>query len=101
MDDAEERPAEATGQLVIREHEGFFTPKLMRRYFEAAVSQTAVLAKLHPLHPLVSGDEFIEYLSPRTQAAWIGFALGMRTVQRMAKAADTSGVGTSAGGPKE
>ncbi len=85
MTDAEEREAQPTGQLVIRDREGCLSVAAMQRLFEQSVRQTEALQRQFTLHHVVSGKEFIEYASYKTQAAWIGFAIGMRCLQRIAK----------------
>jgi hypothetical protein len=95
----EERPAQPTGQLVIRDREGCISVKAVQAYFEGSVRSTEALCKQFPLNRNVMGDEFIEYVSFKTQAAWIGFAIGMRCLQRVAKAQTaTDGVNASEGG---
>lgn len=69
--------------LVIKDRTGFSTQKLMRRYFEGAVKQTEALAKNVHLDCMVAVDGTVEYADPKTQALWVGWALGMRCAERI------------------
>ena len=84
--------------LEVRDRPGSMKVSLIRHYFEGAVTQTATLAEALPLHRVAVAGEFQEYMRPETQAAWVGFAIGMRCAERLQAAfeAQSNRPGTSA-----
>ena len=83
--------------LEVRDRPGVMKASLMRHYFEGAVMQTATLAATLPLDRVVVAGEFQEYMRPETQAAWVGFALGMRCAERLQAAVDAQALGVGYG----
>lgn len=60
----------------------------MRPLFERSIEDTPLLSKTFKLGFAAnkSSMEFVHYLSPETDAAWVGFALGMRCAERLVRA---------------
>ena len=69
--------------LVIKDREGCISQRLMRHYFEQAVTQTEALAAHVPLDCAVDSGGTVEYANSTTQAIWVGWALGMRCQERL------------------
>lgn len=57
----------------------------MRTHFEECITNTAVLKKNTPLGIVSVNGEFSHYMDPATDTMWLGFALGMRAAERIAK----------------
>lgn len=73
--------------LNIKDRPGCITAATMRKCFEAAVRDTPALAANTPLDCMVMNGAFSHYTDPDTDTMWLGFALGMRYQERIAKAA--------------
>jgi hypothetical protein len=71
--------------LDIKEKDGCITKEVMRQYFEYMVNQTPSIKKNTPLHPVNVNGVFSHYTSESTDTMWLGFALGMRCAERVAK----------------
>lgn len=63
---------------------GVISVALMRRYFELAMSTTPHF-KTQPLGFVEASGEFCHYSNAYTDAMWMGFAIGMRCHERVAK----------------
>jgi hypothetical protein len=59
----------------------------MRALFEKSITQTEVFARTTSLAPMLVNGQFHHYMDPDTDAMWIGFAIGMRCADRLARAA--------------
>ena len=55
----------------------------MRLLFEQVVSGTAAIACNLPLTWVSKNGKFERYINEETQAAWFGFAMGLRLAQRI------------------
>lgn len=78
--------------LKIIDRPGVMPVETMRALFERAVRQTAVFEKNTPLGIMEINGAFSCYMNPETDTMWLGFALGMRTAERLAKAAKPEAV---------
>lgn len=72
----------------VKDKPGCISKDLMRKYFEGAITQTAVLRANTPLGTITANGKFSHYANSETDAMWLGFALGMRCCERIAKAGD-------------
>lgn len=72
--------------LKMVDRPGVIPVETMRRYFEDAVTNTRPLASSTPLGVVSVNGEFSHYADEDTDTLWLGFALGMRAAERIAKA---------------
>ncbi len=75
-------------RIDVKDKPGCLSKELMRKYFEGAITQTAVLKATTPLGTITVNGEFSHYADSNTDTMWLGFALGMRCCERIAKAGD-------------
>lgn len=73
-------------QLKIKDRPGAMKVEEMRNLFERAVTETPKLRGNTTLGTFVVNGEFLHYSDPDTDTMWIGFALGLRTAERLLKA---------------
>ncbi|CUJ30096.1 hypothetical protein [Achromobacter ruhlandii] len=83
--------------LNIKERPGSITVAEMRKYFEQGVNNTLALKENTPLGIMEINGEFAYYLDSDTDTMWLGFALGMRAAERVARAAPASAAVASGG----
>jgi len=55
----------------------------IRALFETTVKGSKRLASTTPLGTMEINGEFHHYMDPDTDTMWIGFALGVRTVEQL------------------
>lgn len=73
--------------LTIKEKPGSITVAEMRKYFEQGINNTPALKENTPLGIMEINGEFAYYMDSDTDTMWLGFALGMRAAERVARAA--------------
>ncbi|CUJ39034.1 hypothetical protein [Achromobacter ruhlandii] len=83
--------------LTIKEKPGSITVAEMRKYFEQGINNTLALKENTPLGIMEINGEFAYYLDSDTDTMWLGFALGMRAAERVARAAPASAAVASGG----
>jgi len=71
--------------LRIKDKPDAISVAAMRGLFEGAINNTPLLAKITPLGVMDINGEFSHYMNADTDTMWIGFALGMRCYERLAK----------------
>lgn len=71
--------------LDIKDRPGCITKEAMREMFEQAIRGTRCLSPT-PLGAIEVNGEFHHYAVPNTDTMWLGFALGVRCAERVAKA---------------
>lgn len=79
--------------LNVKDKPGCITVAEMRRYFEQAIENTPALKENTPLGIMEINEQFAYYMNADTDTMWLGFALGMRAAERLARAGDQSGQG--------
>ena len=77
--------------LVIKDREGVRPAEEMRAHFERAIKETPAFASNTPLGPVTINGNFSHYFDEDTDTMWLGFALGMRCADRLAKATTSQG----------
>lgn len=70
--------------LKIKDKPGCISVAEMRSHFAAAVNNTPAFKANTPLGAVCINDEFSHYADADTDTMWLGFALGMRTSERIA-----------------
>lgn len=79
--------------LNIKDKPGCITVAEMRQHFEQAIDNTPALKENTPRGFMEINEQFAYYLDKDTDTMWLGFALGMRAAERLARARDQSGQG--------
>lgn len=74
-------------RLDITDRDGCITKKEMRALFEGSINQTRLFSERMPLGAVTFNGEFDHYDDSNTDTMWLGFAIGMRCAERLAKAA--------------
>ena len=59
----------------------------IRALFEATVKGSKRLVKSTPLGTMEINGAFHHYMDPDTDTMWLGFALGVKAIERLEKAA--------------
>lgn len=72
--------------LDIKDKPGVISKAQMRKCFEAAINNSPALKGNTPLGAVEVNGEFSHYADEETDTMWLGFALGMRCQERIAKA---------------
>jgi hypothetical protein len=72
--------------LDIKDKPGVISKAQMRKCFEDAITNTPALKTNTPLGAVDLNGEFSHYANGETDTMWLGFALGMRCAERIAKA---------------
>lgn len=71
----------------MKEQEGFMPFDTMREHFERTIKDTPMFASNTPLGPITVNGKFTRYMDPDTDTMWLGFALGVRCAERLARKA--------------
>lgn len=64
--------------LVIKDREGVLDQQTMLELFKMAVTQTPALHRAVELGSTTQADGTVVFVNAKTQAMWVGWALGMR-----------------------
>lgn len=73
--------AASKARFDIRARPGCIGPETMRTLFEQCVTETPAFRENFPLDRAFGG-----YIDPETDRMWVGFAVGMRCAERIARA---------------
>jgi hypothetical protein len=57
----------------------------MRSLFEECIRDTKKLSDTTPLGVMEVNGEFSHYMDPDTDTMWLGFAIGLRCAERLAR----------------
>lgn len=71
--------------MTVTDRPGALPTSQIRSLFERSVQSTPALSSVYPLEVANLDGAFIHYRNPETQNLWVGFSLGMRCAERMAK----------------
>lgn len=77
--------------LTITDSPGKIPVSEMREHFEKAINQTPQFKANTPLGIMEINGKFSHYMTPDTDTMWLGFAIGMRCAERLAKSAPSAG----------
>ena len=72
--------------LTITDKPVCISVETMRTHFESVIKGAPALAGNTPLGAMTVNGQFSHYSDPDTDTMWLGFALGMRCMERVAKA---------------
>lgn len=77
-------------RLDIVDRPGVISKETMREHFERMVRETSKLKDNTPLGIMEINGKFHHYMDADTDTMWLGFALGMRCAERLAKAKEVN-----------
>lgn len=80
--------------LQIADKPGCITVEAMRQHFENQIRNTPAFAQNTPLSVITVNGAFSHYADPDTDTMWLGYAMGMRRQDRIARTSATEAAGS-------